>query len=899
MKRILAVVISLMMFMTGAISVSAYDGPGKIFISHVYGGGGKGDTPITNSFIELQNTGSSECSLSGYSLVYGDKTLALEGTIPAEGSFLVIGAAETTSDDLITLDLPQADMNCDWVIDNKDYTIKLLSGETEADSVTAAENTETAISKQKSLKHDADGNYSIIVWKKGETEVTSENVASYSPENSKGEIGTIHSAGSEPTVPSEPVFTSVTAGDSRVKGFFNGDSSLDLELAGRYNSEAMNADGGSLEIVDFNEVNGYAYAVSGVKGKVIAVNMNESMSGDKVKNLSGTEFNLKDAIEAKLAGFVYGDITSVSVSPDGSHLAAAVQAAGNSDAGAAAIFSCGDDGSLELVNAVKVGVQPDMIVFADNGTILTADEGEPREGKDNDPEGSVSIVKISGDDATSESVYFDKYDAQRDDLTAAGVLVQKGIDPSKDFEPEYIAVSGNKAYVSLQEANAIAVLDIAKADFTGVYPLGLQDYSSVKADLEKNDKAELNNYDNVYGIKMPDGIAAKEIGGKVYILTANEGDSRADWPGMDNEYESKTSPEGNVSFDSKVVWFNADMWDGLDSSKAYVFGGRSFSIYEASDDGLKLVYDSGSSFEEVTLQKIPEYFNCSNDKTTLDNRSGKKGPEPETVTTGVVDGKTYAFIALERIGGIAVYDITSPSETKFVNYINSREFDSAIQGDVSPEGLKFVSSTKGSDGKPVLMAACEVSGTLAVYSCSAVKSSAAETEKKTITALKLSYNNYTYNGKTRTPSVTVTDASGKVLKKGTDYNVTYQSGRKYVGKYKVTVTGTGSCTGSKSAYFTISPKGTYIKSISKGKKKFTVKWKKQTVQTTGYQIKYSRYSSMKNAKYVTVKKSKTTCKTIKKLKSHKKYYVKIRTYKVVNGVKYYSSWSKTKTVRTK
>ena len=186
---------------------------------------------------------------------------------------------------------------------------------------------------------------------------------------------------------------------------------------------------------------------------------------------------------------------------------------------------------------------------------------------------------IGADNALiSNSVYFDSFDAKRSELTGAGVLVQKDTQPSTDFEPEYIAVSGNTAYVSLQEANAIAVLDIADKTFTGVYPLGFQDYSVTKADLQKNDTIELSSYDNVCGIKMPDGISVAAIGGKTYLLTANEGDSRADWDGLDNEYENKTSPTGNVTLDTKVVWFNATMWDGLDSDKAYVFGGRSFSI---------------------------------------------------------------------------------------------------------------------------------------------------------------------------------------------------------------------------------------------------------------------------------------------------------------------------------
>ncbi len=518
----------------------------------------------------------------------------------------------------------------------------------------------------------------------------------------------------------EETYTPVSTTDTRVTGYYDETGSLKLTLAGRYDSQAMNADGGSLEIVQYNAENGFAYAVSGLKGKLIAADLNGKLDGDKVVTLTGTEYDVKSMVSS------YGDMTSVAISPDGTRLAVAIQSANYDDEGSVALFACQADGSLKPLSTVKVGVQPDMLTFADNSTILTADEGEPRQGVNGtDPKGSVTIVTIDPDTAkmTANSVYFDDFDAQRDALTAAGVLIQKDTQPSTDFEPEYIAVNGRTAYVALQEANAIAVLDIDKAQFTGVYPLGLQDYSAVKADLEKNDKIELKNYENVYGIKMPDGIAVTTIGGKTYLLTANEGDSRADWAGMDNETESKTSPTGNVKLDSKVVWFNAAMWDGLDQSKAYVFGGRSFSIYEVTDTGLKQVYDSGSGIETVTAEKLADHFNCSNDKTGMDNRSGKKGPEPESVVTGTVNGKTYAFIGLERIGGVMVYDISDPANAKFVNYINSRDFSDKIVNDVSPEGLCFVSAADSKTGSPLLLAACEVSGTLAAYELTPVSSS--------------------------------------------------------------------------------------------------------------------------------------------------------------------------------
>lgn len=466
MKRIISLLLALALLVSMACTAFAQEPEqtAEPFINQIYGGGGKSETPILNSFVELYNPSATAVDLSVYSLVYGDKTLALSGAIPASGSYLIVGAQEATSEEYLTYDLPEADLTCDWVINNKTYTIKLMKGETEIDSVTAGDSAATKVSKQKSLKRNSDGSFSIIVWEKGEVVVDEAYIAANAPRNSKGESGTVHGASPD----YEPVYTPVVTGDSRVKGFFNGTGAIDMELAGRYNSGAMNADGGSLEIVAYNPKNGYAYAVSGVKGKLIAVDVNVRSEGDKATELAGTEYDVKKLI----SGFAYGDMTSVSVSPDGSRIAVAIQAENYADNGAVALFSCEDDGSLTLLSTVIVGVQPDMLTFADNNTILTADEGEPRNGAGAaDPKGSVTIVTIGADNSLSaNSVYFDSFDEKRDELTAAGVLVQKGKNPSEDFEPEYIAVSGNTAFVSLQEANAVAVLDIA-AGTLAVYQL--------------------------------------------------------------------------------------------------------------------------------------------------------------------------------------------------------------------------------------------------------------------------------------------------------------------------------------------------------------------------------------------------------------------------------------------
>lgn len=503
--------------------------------------------------------------------------------------------------------------------------------------------------------------------------------------------------------------------ESRTQGVNNENATLKAELAARYDSEVVNADGGSTEIVAYNSDNDCAYAVNGTTGHLVKINVADVAAGKTVDGMTGVHIPVREIMAANDPSFDYGDMTSVAVSTELDVLAVALQNRDYSKNGKLLLLTY--DG--EYIASYDTGVQPDMVTFTDNGMIaLTADEGEPRMGiQGTDPKGSVTMVDFrkGADKGDVTTVTFDDFDRQREALVSAGVVLLKGSAPSVDFEPEYIAVNGDTAYVTLQEANAVAVFDLTAKKFTGVYSLGLQDYSKTAVDLLKNDAIEMTNFDNVYGIKMPDGIDAYTVNGKTYLVTANEGDSRSDWEGLDNEVESKTSPTGNVTLDEKAVWFDATQYDGLNPSKAYVFGGRSFSVYRVDKDGLKLVADSGSDFEAVTAAAFPDYFNCSNDKTALDNRSGKKGPEPENVTVGMVNGKTYAFVALERIGGIMVYDISDPAAISYVNYINSRDFSEKIAGDVAPEGLAFVAD------KNMLLSANEVSGTVCAYLLTAVE----------------------------------------------------------------------------------------------------------------------------------------------------------------------------------
>ena len=545
------------------------------------------------------------------------------------------------------------------------------------------------------------------------------------------------------------VMPAAAANITATSGYENGGTTLELNLIARYVSGQYNVDGGVMEIVAYNQANGFAYAINGQSGLLAAISLEDLTAGDSVAQLSGTDIDVKALVEAADTSFRYGDMTSVAVSPDSATLAAALQAEGYSDAGRVALFTCNADGSLTLKGLVETGVQPDMVAFVDNDTVLTADEGEPREGYGDgttDPRGSVTVVNVSA--LTSEVVGFDAFDTRRDELAASGVVLKKGAAPSADLEPEYIAVSGGKAYVTLQENNAIAVLDLASRTFDGVYSAGFEDYSVTPIDIDKKDDAYApRTYGSLMGIRMPDGIAAFQADGRTYLVTANEGDAR-EWGDEDlgtfylsedeRDFgeEGMTSPTGtftgeNSGLEGKVVFFKAEDFDGLDAGKDYLFGGRTFTIYEVGENGVTEVFTSGDDFEALTARYLPDYYNCSNDNAVVDDRSGKKGPEAESVAVGTVDGRTYAFVALERTGGVMVYDVTEPASAQYVNYINTRDFSSIVEGseeyedgeldkwvtggDVAPEGLLFLSDAVSPTGEALLLAACEVSGTVAVY----------------------------------------------------------------------------------------------------------------------------------------------------------------------------------------
>lgn len=400
----------------------------------------------------------------------------------------------------------------------------------------------------------------------------------------------------------------------------------------------------------------------------------------------------------------------------------------------------------KYVKHVQVGFLPDMVTFTPDGKkAIVANEGEPEnENVANDPAGSISVIDIPSFEHT-ELLFTEEMLDEKVRMSFQG----KGKSYLAQLEPEYVTVSPDSAtaYVTLQENNAVATVDLLDNKILKVKGLGVIDHSVVgnEMDANKDDKAIGIEKAPILTFHMPDAIDTFTVADKTYIITPNEGDSRdyADWEEYSEVAEVKKAGTLNNlptnlkiehykgytqeeldDFDfNKIKDYKATIENGLNAEGTayeaiYGYGGRSFSIFEAST--MKQVYDSGSEIERIIAEKTPQYFNTNSDEMKVDNRSDDKGPEPETAIVGEMNGKQYAFIALERYSGIMVYDLTDVEKPKFVTLISSRNFSikdatKEAAGDVSPEGLHFIHASESPTGKALLVATHEVSGTVAVY----------------------------------------------------------------------------------------------------------------------------------------------------------------------------------------
>ncbi len=491
---------------------------------------------------------------------------------------------------------------------------------------------------------------------------------------------------------------------------------IELSYIGSYDpSGSSNA---STEIVSYDSASRRLFAISAIQNRLDIADFSDPAAIKPIASIDMTP---------------YGGITSVAVRKG--IVAVSVPNVDQQLNGSVIFF----DTNGVFQKQVTVGALPDMITFTPDGRkVMTANEGQPNDSYTIDPEGSVSIIDISGgipglSQSNVTTLDFTAFNAQTAALVAAGVRKGNPLTTlSQNMEPEYITFSpdSKKAWVILQESNAFAVIDLVTKKVTDIWPLGKKDHSLPGNGFDASDRGSNIHIANwpVKGLYMPDGIASYTIGGTTYLVGANEGDDRE--YSAYNERKRINDPSyvlDPVKFPNASILKNDNNLGRLrittssgdtdgdgDFDEIHLIGGRSFSIWNANTKSI--VYDSKDDFEQY-LAKTPLYtpiFNTDHESNAFKARSTSKGPEPEGLTLANIDGKQYAFVTLERQGGVMVYDITNPNNVKFVDYKNPRNL-TAFGGDNGPEGIIHIPGSSSPDGKHYVIVANEISGTLSIY----------------------------------------------------------------------------------------------------------------------------------------------------------------------------------------
>jgi hypothetical protein len=491
---------------------------------------------------------------------------------------------------------------------------------------------------------------------------------------------------------------------------------LGLSYIGSYLVDA----GGSAEIVAYSKERKRLYVMNSTGVKLEIVNFSDPHNPTQIAEIDLSPYGT--------AG------TSVACSRQ--HVAVTVDGA-EGQPGSVVIFST----TGVFRKKLTVGYLPDMVTFTPNGRlIVVSNEGEPSAGYSSDPEGSVSVINVSGNVANLNDndvvhIDFNDWDDQIDELRDAGVRIF-GLNAtvSKDLEPEFITISSNsrKAWVTLQENNAVARINLQTFQVEAILPLGLKDHSIRPNSIDvsdRNDSVFMANWDHLKGMYLPDAIGYYKIGNTEYVVTANEGDQRE--YGVINEGISLSDagyvldpiqfPDAALLKKNHMLGrLNVSPYDGDtdgdgDFDEIHAFGSRSFSIWNAATGAL--VYDSGDDFEKITANDAVygALFNASNTNNTFKNRSDNKGPEPEGLTIAAINDTYYAFITLERTGGVLVYDITDPQQPVFEAYRNSRSLTVA-DGDLGPEGIIYIDAESSPNDTALVVIANEISATLSIFS---------------------------------------------------------------------------------------------------------------------------------------------------------------------------------------
>lgn len=523
-----------------------------------------------------------------------------------------------------------------------------------------------------------------------------------------------------------------------------GKAQINAQFLGRYSIGTYNSNGGVAEISAYDPSTKRMYVVNGPDSSFRIVNMANPANPTLISTISVKPYGI--------------DVTSITTNKKGLIAIAVIDSNGKTNPSNIVFL----DANGNFISKVKAGANTDHIIFTSNGNkLLCANEGEPNVGYTIDPEGSISIIDVSAGASTLtqanvQTAGFTSFNGSALDskirifgkIQTSGGTFLRNSTVAEDIEPEYIAISEDNttAWITCQENNALAVLNINTATITSLIPLGFKNHNLAGNGLDPSDRS-LNNTTAqaaianwpVFGMYMPDGISSYSIGNQTYLVTANEGDARADWGAANNEevrvndvsYVLDTVKFGGASnvaalkangalgrlnVTNRYGDFNNDgKFDSI-----FTFGARSFSIWNGATGAL--VWDSKDDFEQRTLAMFPANFNSGHTTNALDDRSDNKGPEPESVTIGKILDSTYAFVGLERIGGFMVYNITNPNAPYFVQYINTRNFavspsqgNLATVGDLGPEGIVFIPRNESPNGKDLILLSNEVSGTVAIF----------------------------------------------------------------------------------------------------------------------------------------------------------------------------------------
>ena len=397
-----------------------------------------------------------------------------------------------------------------------------------------------------------------------------------------------------------------------------------------------------------------------------------------------------------MARVSYGNYVSTSVAAYRNLVAVALVPSDydtNPSKGVVRFFRMGADGNLTVLKDVEVGYLPDGIAFSENGRqLVIANEGQPNSNYTIDPNGSVGIIDIQNPTRTPSFSYTDLSFADVSLPVGLRLPGPAGTTPAQDIEPEYVSIRNGKAYVSLQENNGVAIVDLRSRRILAVQALGTVDFSQQAVDLSDQDgpsktAAFLPRLGQPFlGLRMPDGISAFEVRGRTFFITANEGDAR-EYGAYGDIRRNTAAPNGRLN----TIVDPAPAGPNTNSA----IGTRSLSIFDAKTGAL--VWDSGTSLQTIAFAA----------GTYADNRSDDKGVEPESVITTKVDGRTYAIAALERGSKctIVVFDVSKPAKTSYVSHL-------VIDGSVSPEGLQVIPAKGSPTGRALLAIANEVSNTL-------------------------------------------------------------------------------------------------------------------------------------------------------------------------------------------